>query len=153
MEVMVMAECDGGPSSPAPHHRVAEMQEMGPNDAPVDDWQQRGGASARGAREGAEGKSAVFSRPRNTTIDASGSNQELERVSDAESVGWVESVTSDRRRTVLTQPPETTLTTSLVRKGDLAPVADCQISCIVTELRYLYGLGSPSSTGALAVRV
>lgn len=131
---MVLIEYEDPLSSVPPQECVAETREMGPNDAPVDDQlQQTREASVTTYREGVGDNSVDVGRPRHKTVDDSGSNREGELVSDEESIGWVEGMSSYGQQTALPQPPDPTLTSLLSREGASEPVDLSEIDQIVAD--------------------
>lgn len=130
---MLVIEFDDATFPPPPQGCVAEVQNVGANDAQVDDGQRWRGASATNAREGGAENSGAVSRSRHKTIDASTTNREPGRAFNAESVGQVESMFSDGRQTTPTQPHEPTLAAFRLGKGAVEPVVNSEIGRIVTE--------------------
>lgn len=122
------------PSCPLPPQDcVAETRGVELNDALVDDRPQPEGGSVTSSRDGAEGNSVAVSRPMHEIIDASRPNREPELVSDDESVGWVETMSSSGRQTLRNKPPDLTIASSLFRKGASEPVVDSEVDRIVAE--------------------
>ncbi|CAM9441637.1 unnamed protein product, partial [Laminaria digitata] len=122
MEFMANIKYDVASSSPPPQERAFELPGEGPRDVPVHGGQQRGVPSATDSREGTEGNSAVLSPPGHGAIDASRPN-----------VGCMENVSLDGRRTMHTQTPESTFTTSLFREVVSGPMVDSDAGRIVDE--------------------
>lgn len=106
---------------PPPQERATVMKEEGPRDVPVHGQRQKGFPSASRSPDGAEGSSTFDTQSRHKTINASRSN-----------VRCMENVSSNGRRTAMTQQPKPT-TTSVFRDVATGPMADSDVSRSLNE--------------------